>query len=170
MYQSRIRDKKKRANDKKRELMEPGEDQDYGIVQDMLGNGRMRIFCTDKKIRQGRIRGSMRKYSGKVIIDKGDLVLYAGRDYGDTVDIFHKYTYEEIADLIQQNMLPDTILQTLNADYNEDNNVKNKDDYVLFVENQGSDNDDSSFDGLEGPGNEGSGSAEQESDIDIDAI
>jgi len=160
MYQSRIRATKKRGSDKRRELIEPEDGQEYGIAQEMMGNGRIRIYCMDKEVRMGRIRGSMRKYSGKVIIEKGDLVLFAGRDYGDMVDVFHKYNHDEVADLMKYKLLPDTLMSMMHADFDDAHQVKGKDDYVLFME------DDSVADGaaLEV---EASGSSEE---IDIDAI
>ena len=161
MYQSRIRATKKRNQAKNRELIEPGDGQSYGVVQDMLGNGRIRIYCDDKETRVGRIRGSMRKYSGKVLIEKGDLILYAGRDFApDMLDVFHKFKHDEVAVLLKRECLPETIVKMLHMDI-DDETSKPKDDYVMFVD-QGSD--------AEAESTVGSGASDAESDIDIDDI
>ena len=84
MYKSRIHNGKSRAarDERKREMVYPDEDeQEYAIVQEMLGNGRARVLCNDKTTRIGRICGSMRKYKSKVIIESGDLVIISLREY-----------------------------------------------------------------------------------------
>lgn len=134
MYQSRIRNSKQRAKQSKnRTILEPDDEQEYGVVQDMLGNGRLRALCSDGNIRIGRIRGSMRKYAGKVIIEKNDLVIVSKRDYeDDKVDVVHKYTHEESSKLLRNGMLPTTIAKEINkSDYGE--NTQNH-DYVVFME------------------------------------
>lgn len=170
MYQSRIRANKKRGGNKKRELLEPEEGQNYGIAMEMMGNGRIRIFCDDKQVRPGRIRGSMRKYSGKVLIDKGDLILYAGRDYGpDVLDVFHKYTHEEVAELMRHNILPENILKKLNMDGDDDTKVT-KDDYVLFMNDGPVPATSDSEAGAAAEGSTGDPSSESGDEVDIDAI
>lgn len=133
MYQSRIRNSKQRAKaSKNRTILEPDEDQEYGVVQDMLGNGRLRAFCSDAQLRVGRIRGSMRKYAGKVIIERGDLVILAKRDFeDDKVDVVHKYTHEEMSKLMRNSMLPATIVKEINK---HDGDVGTSHDYVVFME------------------------------------
>lgn len=153
MYQSRIR-AGKRKNEKKRELHEVEEGQEYGVVQDMLGNGRVRVYCEDKTVRVGRIRGSMRKFSGKVIIERGDLVVVSARDFEpDKLDIIHKYTHEEVAQLIRNEDVPENILKMIHADI-DDEDTKKVDDYVMFV----------------GEDVEHPAEPSVDSDVDIDAI
>lgn len=117
MYQSRIHNKKKRSDryQKKRELDIPNENDGtyFGVVKDMLGNGRVRIFCEDGSLKIGRIRGTMRKSRGKTIIEKNDLVIIAPRDFEDKLDIIHKYTSEEISQIIGNNQLPEKIYKTM---------------------------------------------------------
>lgn len=149
MYQSRIRDNKRRGK-QARTLVEPDEEQDYGIVLDMLGNGRVRTFCSDTVIRMGRIRGSMRKYAKKVIIDKGDIVIISKREFeDDKVDIVYKYTHEETTKLMKNGMLPATIVKEIQKSDMDDGTTH---DYVVFME----DEDATGCDGA--------------ADIDIDAI
>lgn len=171
MYQSRIRQNKKRAG-KSKVLVEPEDGQEYAVVKDMLGNGRLRAFCEDGKDRIGRIRGSMRKYAGKVIIDRGDLILISAREFGndDKVDVFHKFTHEDVSHLLKRGELPEKIFKALT--HHDDQNYGKpgaSDDYVLFMneeeqntkDSDGSDDDSSNSD---------SDSNKSESDIDIDAI
>jgi translation initiation factor 1A len=136
MYQSRIRDSKHRGGKSRaRTLIEPDDEQDYGIVQDMLGNGRLRALCSDAKVRVGRIRGSMRKYAGKVIIDRGDLIIVARRDYeDDKVDVVHKYTHEETAKLMKNGMLPVNIIKEIQKTDMTSGGASH--DYIVFMDEE----------------------------------
>lgn len=136
MYQSRIQNKKKRSDrfQKKRELEIPNENDGtyFGVVNDMLGNGRVRIFCEDGSLKTGRIRGSMRKSRGKTIIEKNDLVIIASRDFEDKLDILHKYTAEEISELIRTEILPEKIYKVLTeSDFCKTNGDE---DTIVFCE------------------------------------
>jgi translation initiation factor 1A len=144
MYQSRIRNSKQRAKQtRNRTIFEPDEDQEYGIVQDMLGNGRLRALCSDAVVRVGRIRGSMRKYAGKVIIERGDLVILAKRDFeDDKVDVVHKYTHEETSKLMRNGMLPQTIVKEMNKSSYGDAGGTSNNDYVVFMDEDGPIDDD----------------------------
>lgn len=139
MYQSKIRNNKQRNKQaKNRVYVEPSVDQEYAVVQDMLGNGRVRTLCTDGIVRIGRIRGSMRKYAGKVIIEKGDLVIVSRRDFeDDKVDIVHKYTHDEAMKLVKLKELSKDIVKAINQ---TDTDVGTSHSYVVFME--GEDDDD----------------------------
>lgn len=109
MYQTRIRNGKKKAP-KHRILDEPDEGQKYGIVQELLGSGRVKVLCEDSQVRMGRIRGAMRKYGNKVLIERGDLVIVALREFeDDKLDVVHKYNYDECTLLTREGILPPTI-------------------------------------------------------------
>lgn len=137
MYQSRIQSKKSRSGrfQKKRELEFPDETEGtfFGVVKDMLGNGRVRVFCEDGTTKVARIRGSMRKSRGKTIIDKNDLVIVAGRDYEkDKLDILHKYTAEETAQILKEYEIPEKIYKTLTeSDFCK---MEGNDDTIIFCE------------------------------------
>lgn len=133
MYQSRIRNNKQRSKQQKnRPFVEPSNDQEYGVVQDMLGNGRLRALCSDGVVRIGRIRGSMRKYAGKVIIERGDLVIVAKRDFeDDKVDVVHKYTHDETTALLKAKELSKEIVKAINQ---TDTDVGASHDYIVFME------------------------------------
>lgn len=166
MYQSRIRQNKggKRGG-KNKVLLEPEEGQEYAVVKDMLGNGRLRAMCQDGSLKIGRIRGSMRKYAGKVIIDRGDLILVSTRDFGndDKVDVFHKYSHEDVSTLMRHKMLPEIIYKAITLqDEQTFGKTGTGDEYIVFM----SDDDDVGEEQTQISEKEN----QEESDLDIDAI
>lgn len=134
MYQTRIRNNKKKAP-KHRILFEPDDDQQYAIVQDMMGNGRVRVLCADTKVRVGRIRGSMRKYGNKTLIERGDMVIASLRDFDDDrVDIVHKYTYDEGTCLVREGMLPIHIERAWTNSMDLGGTESNNEQFIVFGE------------------------------------
>lgn len=79
--------------------------QDYGVVQNLLGNGRLKVLClTDKVERLGTIRGNMYK---KVWINKDDIILVSLREYqDDKCDVIFKYTPDEVRFLKKHGEIP----------------------------------------------------------------
>ena len=136
MYKSNIRNKKARADrhEKKRETIYPDTGQEYAFVQDLMGNGRLKAFCMDEKIRVGRIRGSMRKFKQKIIINRGDIILISKRDYeDDKVDVIHKYSFEEVTKLIKNREIPEKIQKLYqNRDETGFNINNNEESYIVF--------------------------------------
>lgn len=139
MYKSNIRAAKKRGdNDRHREFLMPDDSQGFAVVQDMLGNGRVRCMCEDGNVRVGRIRGSMRRYKNKVIIGRGDLVIVGSRDFeDDKVDIVHKYNHDECSTLMMNGSLPVKVFRAIT---NRDEVGKateadaDAEEYILFGE------------------------------------
>ena len=135
MYQTRIRNGKKKTP-KHRVLFEPDDDQKYAIVQEIMGNGRVKVLCDDNKIRMGRIRGSMRKCGNKVLIERGDMVIVAMRDFeDDKVDVIHKYNYDEGTYLAKEGDLPSVIAKAWTSSMDLGNNeadTNNNDQYIVF--------------------------------------
>lgn len=171
MYQSRIRNVKRGRQQKKKAFVEIEEGQQYGIVQDLLGNGRVNAYCEDGKVKVARIRGSMRKYSKKVIINKGDLVLVSLRDFGDDkVDLFHKYSPDEVHMLLRNNSLPLSIVKRLQAggDIILEEGCERDNNYVVFMEGGEDSGDGSTSSASDDEGRNPSGA--EEDDLDIDAI
>lgn len=135
MYQSRINNGKKRTNryEKHRALEEPEEGQSYAIAQDLIGNGRLRVLCSDNVVRLAKIRGSLRKSSHKIIIEKNDLILISFRDFEpDKVDVLHKYSYDEVNLIMSTFEMPPCIQHAWNM---TDKYTQNKEDgdQVVFV-------------------------------------
>jgi translation initiation factor 1A len=138
MYQSNIRNAKKRGAKGDREFLMPDAAQQFAMVQDMLGNGRVRALCQDGSSRVGRIRGSMRKYKNKVIIGRGDLIIVALREFdAANVDVVHKYDHDECSKLLVWKTLPESIHRALTtADQlgNASREADETEDYVFFGE------------------------------------
>jgi translation initiation factor 1A len=91
--------------------------QDYGVVQNLLGNGRLKVLClTDKVERLGTIRGNMYK---KVWINKDDIILVSLREYqDDKCDVIFKFTPDEVKFLKKHGEIPKD-LETIH-EVNED--------------------------------------------------
>ena len=84
--------------DNSRELIfKDGNDQDYAVVTDLLGNNRCRLILDhDKSTCMGIICGKLRK-KHIYTISKESLVLVSLRDFQtDKVDIIHVYQDDEI--------------------------------------------------------------------------
>lgn len=151
MYKSNIRNKKSRADrfEKKREIIFPEDGQEYAFVQELMGNCRLKVMCSDGKVRVGRIRGSMRKSVHKVIINRGDIVIITKRDYEeDKVDIIHKYNAEEMNKLYVKKELPENIEKLYqNRDESSFASNNNEENYVIFAtEDQEDSRSDESID------------------------
>jgi translation initiation factor 1A len=132
MYQTRIHNGKKKGP-KHRALIEPEAEQMYAIVQQMMGNGRVKVFCEDTKERMARIRGSMRKYGNKTLIEKGDLVIIAGRGFEeDKVDLIHKYNYDECTYLSRAELLPASIQRAWTNSMDVGGATAGDDQYIIF--------------------------------------
>ena len=82
--------KSKHGDDDNIVFIEKQDDQQYGRVVRVLGNGNMLVYCNDDKERICHIRGAIRK---RVWINLGDVVLVSLRDLGDADrgDILAKY-------------------------------------------------------------------------------
>ncbi len=167
MYQSRIQNKKKRSDrlQKKRVLELPDAENGtyFAIVKDMLGNGRVRVFCEDGSLKVARIRGKMRKSRGKTIIDKNDLVMVSGRDFDDKLDILYKYTLEEVSQMTRDYEIPEKIYKSLTeSDFCR---IEGTEDTIIFCDkNEESEDDDESSKECNDQ------NCDDEDDIDIDAI
>ena len=59
-------------------ILKSGNEQDYGKIEKILGNGRFNLLCNDKITRLGIIRGKMRKRNW---VNMGSIVLYSIREY-----------------------------------------------------------------------------------------
>ncbi len=83
----------------------PKRNEVLGLVQQMLGTGRLRVKCLDGKIRLCRIPGRMRK---RVWVREGDVVLVElGDVQSDTKgDISYRYTQDQVRWLKRENYVP----------------------------------------------------------------
>jgi initiation factor 1A len=136
MYQSIIASRKKRVNrhNRKHEFVAPDDDQQFAVVKEMLGNGRLNALCDDGTVRLGRIRGSMRSGPGKMIISKGDLIIVSMRDFEDKVDVVHKYSHDESSNILRRYNLPEFLIRAWNL---EDDSGDKRNAYdVVFADDE----------------------------------
>ena len=107
--------------------------QDYGIVQNLLGNGRVKVLClTDNTERLGTIRGSMYK---KVWINKDDLILVSLREYqDDKCDVIFKYTPDEGKFLKKHGEIPKDLTTIREVNEEEDNLIEFGDDKEIDID------------------------------------
>ena len=91
----------------KRELVFKEDQQEYGQVEKLLGNGTATISCFDGKTRLGIVCGRMRN---RVWIKVNDIILVSLREFedgGKKCDIIHKYFPEEAKELKAQKEIPE---------------------------------------------------------------
>ena len=143
MYQTSIRNKKKISQfnkvannnyiiDKEYEL--------YAHVIKLLGNCRVLVLCDDGSEAIGVIRGSMRRFNKRVLIETGDIIAVSKRDFQDNkVDIVHKYNMEQCKILINDKELSYTLINAYNKVNN--NTINNTtDDNIIFEDTCEKDN------------------------------
>ena len=82
----------------------PRRNEVFGLVQQMLGMGRLRVKCLDGNLRLCRIPGRMRK---RVWVREGDVVIIAlGDIQSDTKgDVKYRYTQDQVRWLKRENYL-----------------------------------------------------------------
>ena len=134
MYQANIRDRKNKQgkHTNKNELYTvPDDEQEFGLVTKMLGNGRVQVLCADGGSRIGRIRGNMRYSRHRVVVENGDLILVSGRDFEDKLDVVHKYSHDEMKQFVKRTMLPEKILAAITGPANAADGEK-EDEYVTY--------------------------------------
>ncbi|MFW5938098.1 MAG: translation initiation factor eIF-1A [Halanaeroarchaeum sp.] len=77
----------------RRDLRMPDENQQFAVVTDMQGYGRVRLRCEDGEERMGRIPGRMRK---RVWIRKDDVVIIDPWDWEDSkADIVWRFDKQD---------------------------------------------------------------------------
>ena len=143
MYQTSIRNKKikKHLNNVVDNVYNIDPDgEEYAYVIKMLGNCRVNLITNSGNESIGIIRGSLRKFAKRVIIEKGDIVAVSLRNYQDNkVDIVHKYNREQINTLITEKKLSNILLNSYNnMKYKEDTIESN----ILFSKDDDDDDDD----------------------------
>ncbi len=86
----------------------PAEGELIGVVVQLLGFDRIRVKCTDGKIRMCRIPGKMKKKSW---IHEGDYVLVTPWDFQPDTrgDIVSVYTKEEVKQLQAAGIIPSSL-------------------------------------------------------------
>lgn len=139
MYQSSIRNKKshlKFNQDKKNNYIIDDDYEEYAYVKKMLGNCRISVISNSGADAIGVIRGTLRKFNKRIIIESGDIVVVSKRDYQQSkVDVVHKYNQEQVQTLIKENKLSNTLINYYNkrTDISTEDNIN---DYIDFYEDE----------------------------------
>lgn len=137
MYQTSIRNKKKISQFNKVSNNNYTINKDYELyayVIKLLGNCRVLVLCDNGNEAIGVIRGSMRRFNKRVLIETGDIIVVSTREYQDNkVDIVHKYNAEQCKILINNKELSYTLINA----YNKVNisTVNNDNDANIIFEN-----------------------------------
>jgi translation initiation factor 1A len=118
MYQTSIRNKKKISQFNKvanNNYIINSEYEVYAYVIKLLGNCRVLVLCDNGNEAIGVIRGSMRRFNKRVLIETGDILAVSMRDFQDNkVDIVHKYNAEQCKILINNKEISDTLINAYN--------------------------------------------------------
>jgi len=133
MYQTTIRNKKKSTNIVKNYIIDE-ENEEYALSLKLLGNCRVSLITNSGYDVIGIIRGNMRKFNKRVLIEVGDIVAISKRDFQtNKVDIVHKYNLEQTQMLINNKSLSDVII---NKYYKNSHKSDNSDDmHIIFDDN-----------------------------------
>ncbi|MFW3147203.1 MAG: translation initiation factor eIF-1A [Thermoplasmatota archaeon] len=76
----------------------------FGVVDQALGGGHLKILCQDGKMRLGRIRGKLKK---RMWMREGDLVIVAPWDFqNDKCDVLYRYTRIQAQNLLRRGVVP----------------------------------------------------------------
>ncbi len=80
----------------------------FGIADQLLGAGKIRVVCEDGKSRLGRIPGKIRK---RMWIREGDLLIVVPWELGgdEKCDIKYRYTKTQASYLSRKNQIPDIL-------------------------------------------------------------
>lgn len=133
MYQTSIRKKKKNFNTNKNENYEINfEYEEYGLVKKLLGNCRVNLITNSGDEVVGVIRGNMRKYNKRVLIEKGDIVVVSKREFqSNKVDIVHKISLDKYPDILNSDNISNTLKnEYYNSSYTSSTN--DKDTHINF--------------------------------------
>jgi len=118
MYQTSIRNKKQKSQFNKVSNNNYNIDSEYEVyayVIKLLGNCRVLVLCDNGTEAVGVIRGSMRRFNKRVLIETGDIVAVSIRDFQiGKVDIVHKYNAEQCKILINNKEISDTLINAYN--------------------------------------------------------
>lgn len=129
---------KKKFNQKKEFILkDENQNEEYGYISSILGNGRFRINCMDSKERLGIVPGKLRK---RVWFNNKDLVLICKWDFqDDKCNLIHKYENEDEQKLLSMDQITDSFVSQ-NKDKFTD--VDDYDSNLFGIDNSDSETDD----------------------------
>jgi len=128
MYQTSIRNKKKKKKfnkNKENNYNFDEENEEYAYVINTLGNCRVTVIsnCGNKCI--GVIRGSLRKFNNRVLIEKGNIVITTkSSEIDKKVYIVHKLNPDQVNNLIQEDKLSNILVNYYNGLSNSNINME----------------------------------------------
>lgn len=128
MYQTSIRNKKQKKifNNSQNNNYDINNDyEEYAYVKKLLGNCRVSLITNTGNDCLGVIRGNLRKFTHRVLIEKGDIVVVSKRDFQDNkVDIVHKFNREQIQILIKEEKISNVLINYYNNKLTNNDNVE----------------------------------------------
>jgi translation initiation factor 1A len=139
MYQASIRDKKKHKKfyQTKSDNYELNSNyEEYAYVKKLLGNCRVQLITNSGHEAIGIIRGTLRKFTNRVIIEAGDIVVISKRDYQkEKVDVVHKYNTDQIVSLMNEKKLSKMLVNAYNYKHTDltNNDVVTDDNNIHFA-------------------------------------
>jgi translation initiation factor 1A len=148
MYQTSIRNKKKNSSfnrDKEMNYQLNPDFEEYAFVEKLLGNCRAKVICNNGIQAIGIIRGSLRKFNNRILIENGDIVVVSKRDFQENkVDIVHKFNIEQCQSLVKNKEISEILINSYhNKNYNIPNDEKHIDDNYINFDDMSSDDDKS---------------------------
>ena len=136
MYQTTIRNKKKSTNVAKNYVID-SEFEEYALSKKLLGNCRVSLITNSGDEVIGIIRGNMRKFNKRVLIEVGDIVIVSKRDFQtNKVDIVHKFNLEQTQQLINNKQLSDVLINQYYKNSNKSDKSDNNDDTHIMFDNE----------------------------------
>jgi initiation factor 1A len=136
MYQTTIRNKKKSTNVAKSYTID-SDFEEYALSKKLLGNCRVSLLTNGGDEVIGIIRGNMRKFNKRVLIEVGDIVIVSKRDFQtNKVDIVHKCNLEQTQQLINNKELSDILINQYYKNSNKSDKSDNNDDTHIIFDNK----------------------------------
>jgi len=118
MYQASIRNKKKHVDFNKNKDLNYTIDNDfeeYAYVIKLLGNCRASVISNSGVKSIGIIRGTLRKFNKRIMIENGDIVVISKRDYQENkVDIVHKFNLDQCKFLVTNKNISNILITYYN--------------------------------------------------------
>lgn len=140
-----------------------------------MGNCRVNLITNSGDEVIGVIRGNMRKYNKRVLIEKGDIVVVSKREFqSNKVDIVHKISLDKYPDILNGDNISNILKnEYYNSSYTSATN--DTDNHINFGGSTSEDSDGESYNKLrflniEDNSSDSSDSDDSDKNVDIDNI
>jgi len=105
--------------ERKLELKDENEPQEYAQIKKMFGNSRFEVECFDGQTRLAHARGILKKK--KVFVKLNDIVVVSLRDFQDNkCDIIYVYNQNEVKQLKKIGEIPNSVVENEHIDHEVD--------------------------------------------------